>query len=377
MVDKFRSILSKFLKNKVPAHGLPAASYTSKELWEIECRTILADGWIFAGFAHELSNSGDVTPISIAGKPVILVKNLKNEIVAFHNVCRHRCLKLVNQKKNVGKLIRCPYHAWAYDLKGDLRASPHFGGTNQNKPKGFDPTNYGLKQIRVAVWHDWIFVNLNGKALPFKKYAKALINQLSDINFNKIRPVATLEFGKIYTNWKFLMENFIEPYHVQFVHKKTTNQPLRDHYVIVDGICLGSAVDLNEKDRVKDNLSVSSRYLTLFPNFIIGRYFPNQLGVYLNVPFGPGLTTQKRIIYTTDGKKMKKNEIENQKKLWWNVHKEDHEICERLQLGRASPVSKEGGILSPHWEKSVLEFQKLVVKGIMKFKKNNKGNPHD
>ena len=161
------------------------------------------------------------------------------------------------------------------------------------------------------------------------------------------------------------------------MHKKTTNQPLRDHYVIVDGICLGSAVDLNEKDRVKDNLSVSSRYLTLFPNFIIGRYFPNQLGVYLNVPFGPGLTTQKRIIYTTDGKKMKKNEIENQKKLWWNVHKEDHEICERLQLGRASPVSKEGGILSPHWEKSVLEFQKLVVKGIMKFKKNNKGNPHD
>ncbi|MCP5082486.1 MAG: AsnC family transcriptional regulator [Alphaproteobacteria bacterium] len=44
---------------------------------------------------------------------------------AFHNVCRHRCLQLVDQPKNAGKLIRCPYHAWAYDLSGKLRASPY------------------------------------------------------------------------------------------------------------------------------------------------------------------------------------------------------------------------------------------------------------
>ena len=43
-------------------------------------------------------------------------------------------------------------------------------------------------------------------------------------------------------------------------------------------------------------LSVTSRYLSLFPNFIIGTYFPNQVGVYLNVPISPGVTSQKRII---------------------------------------------------------------------------------
>ena len=68
----------------------------------------------------------------------------------------------------------------------------------------------------------------------------------------------------------------------------------------------------------------------------------------------------------------KKIEIENQKKLWWNVHKEDHEICERLQLGRASPVSIKGGVLSPHWEKSVRAFQKHVIKSVMKSSKINK-----
>jgi len=120
-------------------------------------------------------------------------------------------------------------------------------------------------------------------------------------------------------------------------------------------------------------LSVSSRYLSLFPNFIIATYFPNQIGVYLNVPISPGLTTQKRIIYTAEGQNMSEQEIELQKKIWWSVHKEDHEICERLQEGRSSPASKQGGLLSPHWEKSVQAFQKLVINATMKSSKIMKG----
>ena len=51
--------------------------------------------------------------------------NDNNEITAFHNVCSHRCLKLIDEKKNIGKIIRCPYHAWSYDLEGKLKAAPH------------------------------------------------------------------------------------------------------------------------------------------------------------------------------------------------------------------------------------------------------------
>ena len=127
---------------------------------------------------------------------------------------------------------------------------------------------------------------------------------------------------------------------------------------------------MEKEDKDSDTLSVSSRYLSLFPNFIIGTYFPNQIGVYLNVPISPGLTTQKRIIYTTEGKKMSEQEVDLQKKIWWSVHKEDHEICERLQEGRYSPASKEGGLLSPHWETSVRAFQKLIINATMKGKKN-------
>ena len=128
--------------------------------------------------------------------------------------------------------------------------------------------------------------------------------------------------------------------------------------------CYGSGVDLNEEDSSSNSLSVSSKYLSLFPNFIIGTYYPGQLGVYLNIPIEPGITSQKRIIYTTEGHSLDKVEVNNQKNLWWKVHKEDHHICERLQLGRSSSVSNNGGLLSPHWENSVRAFHQTMIKSM-------------
>ncbi|MCP5072726.1 MAG: aromatic ring-hydroxylating dioxygenase subunit alpha [Rhodobacteraceae bacterium] len=364
MANSFDATLSAFHAAGSPAHGLPAAAYTDKAFWKIECETVFSKTWVCAGFAHELEKPGDVSPVTIAGKPVLLVKNGAGEICAFHNVCRHRCLKLVDESKNTGKLIRCPYHAWAYGLDGSLRASPHFGGKDDHRPEGFDPAEHGLKPVRVHVWHDWIFVNLDGHAPEFEEYAAPLIARLEGIDFTKVQAIGVLDFGEVETNWKFIMENFIEPYHVQFVHPTTTSQPLTDHYTIVDGVCVGSAVDLKEELGTSGSLGVSSRYLTLFPNFIVGRYFPDQLGAYLNVPVGPGRMVQKRALYTTEGQSLSSNEVDGLKSLWWDVHKEDHEICERMQAGRASPLADDGGILSPHWEDSVRAFQELVVDAV-------------
>jgi len=90
------------------------------------------------------------------------------------------------------------------------------------------------------------------------------------------------------------------------------------------------------------------------------------------VPISPGETIQKRIIYTSDGKNMTEEECNTAKKIWWSVHKEDHEICERLQEGRSSPVSDHGGLLSPHWEKGVQAFQKLIIDATIKYSKTTK-----
>jgi len=73
----------KMTKNSKSIHGLPAKSYTDQQFWEIECNTVLADGWLFVGFVHEFLKPGDVIPISIAGKPILLIKIIRMKLPHF------------------------------------------------------------------------------------------------------------------------------------------------------------------------------------------------------------------------------------------------------------------------------------------------------
>lgn len=362
------SLFQKFDQDDGIKHGLPGAAYTSAEFKRLENSHLFSKSWVFVAFAHKLPNAGDVFPIDVGGQPLFILRNEAQEIIAFHNVCRHRNLKLIDQPDNCGRLIRCPYHSWSYDLRGRLKNAPYFGGEAKQLPADFDPAENGLMPVRCEVWHDWVFVNLDEDAMPFDEFLRPILKQLGDNDITQYRPVTTVEFGAVKTNWKLLMENFIEPYHVQFVHKTTTSQPLVNHYPVIEDHCLGSAVDLSEEQQAaaagKGTLGVTSRYLTLFPNFVMGTYQPDQLGVHLNTPLDAEITLQCRVIYVHKDSDYSDEQIQQLHDLWHSVHLEDHEMCERLQQGRHSALATAGGILSPHWETSVRKFQELVANAI-------------
>lgn len=345
--------------------GLPAAAYASEEFFKAEQELLFAKNWVLAGFVHELQSPGTAIPVKIAGQPLLLLSNEKAQIGVYHNVCRHRGVKLVIEPRTIEHSIVCPYHAWSYDLDGNLEASPHFGGFRIQEPPGFKRCDFGLKTVRFAIWHDWIFVNLDGKAPDFEDYSASFAGVLGGVRYDQVQPIGKIDLGEVQANWKFLMQNFIEPYHVPIVHDKTAEgQPLKDHYTISEGRCLGSAVDLTSAktdEKVADYLDMSARYLTLFPNFVLGVYLPDQSGVHMNIPVSAGVTRQFRVLYGINGREYSAEEAEKLCALWYSVHKEDHAICERLQLGRASSVMKaDGGVLSPHWEDSVHAFDSLV-----------------
>ena len=345
--------------------GLPGAAYTSEAFLALENERIFTDSWVFAGFAHELPRAGDVAPVTVAGRPLLLVRDAELRVRAFHNVCRHRNLKLVDAPGNAGRAIRCPYHSWTYGLDGTLHVTPYFGGREPRAvPPGFDRGRHGLVPVRSATWYDWIFVNLNGAAPPLEEVLAPLRNRLEGVDLTRIHHIATIDFGEVAANWKLLLENFIEPYHVQFVHATTTEQPLTDHYTVNDSGCLGCAVDVSGEATRGDTLSADSRYLTLFPNFVFGLYFPDQLGVQLNVPRAPDRTLQRRAIYSLGPESRLNACAEQLVKLWSGVHAEDHAMLERLQQGRASELAAGGGVLSPVWEDAVRSFQERVVSGL-------------
>jgi len=349
------------------ARGLPREAYTSEAFFAAENERLFAKAWVFAGFAHELEKPGDAVPVTVAGQPMMLLRDRGGEVRAFHNVCRHRGALLVDAPGNVGRVITCPYHAWAYGLDGALRTTPHFAGPDRHDHPGLDRACTGLVPVRVALWQDWIFVNPSGTACEFADFIAPLARRLESVDLAHMTAVATVDMGEVRTNWKFLMENFIEPYHVQYVHKTTTEQPLADHATLIDGHCLGSVVEISNKDARKgggkgggETLAVDSWYLTLFPNFVLGRYHPDQIGVHLNEPIAPDRTRQRRVIYHTGAGALSPEAVDGLARLWRKVHEEDHAICERLQRGRASSATADGGVLSPHWEDSLARFQDLV-----------------
>lgn len=352
------------------SHGLPGTAYTSETFRQLENTHLFPGTWTFIGFVHELANIGDVIPVQIADQPLLMVKNDSNEINVFHNICRHRNLQLIDEPTNCGKLIRCAYHCWSYDLNGRLKSAPYFTGQSARNQENdsFKLEDNGLTPVRCRIWNDWIFVNLNGNAEPFEEFIKPLEKMVEDIDFSRYTPVSMLDLGIVSCNWKLLMENFIEPYHVPFVHKTTTRQPLEDHYPVFEGNCLGSAVDLTEEQVAKaegsGTLAVSSRYLTLFPNFVFGTYQPDQIGVHLNIPIDSGNTSQRRAIYVHENSSYSDERVRQTHDLWHSVHLEDHAICKRLQKGRSSQLSNSGGLLSPHWETSVRKFQELVADAV-------------
>jgi len=329
-------------------HGLPGAAYTSDAFMQLEREQLFRNNWVFVGFAHRLARRGDVQPVEVGGLPIFLLRDESDQVVAFHNVCRHRNLQLIDNPGNCGKLIRCPYHSWSYDLCGALKNAPYFGGARTSLPADFKYQDNGLAKLNCEVWYDWIFVNLASQPSNFDDFIAPIKRQLEGDEVTDYIPVTSIDLGEVACNWKLLMENFIEPYHVQFVQH-----------------CFGCVVDLPDNQVASfDKLSVSSHFLTLFPNFVLGSYHPDQLGVHLNRPIAAGLTRQERVIYLHRDAHYSDAQIRQLEKLWRRVHLEDHEMCERLQKGRYSPLAEQGGLLSPNWENSVRKFQEHVADAI-------------
>ena len=349
------------------AHGLPGDAYTSEGQLALEYRRVFARHWTFVGFAHDAPQPGDAYPAQVAGQPILVARGEDRRLRAFHNVCRHRGHVLLRGACRGAKSLVCPYHGWTYAMDGTLRRAPHFGGYAR-LPEGFEPGHFGLKALRCRTWHDWVFVNPDANAPDLEACVGAMLPYLEGVDLSRAKVVSKLDLGVVRANWKLLIENFAEPYHVPVVHRESAGgQPLRDHYMIVDGSCFGCGIDVSgsPSGAPGERLDMSTRYLTLFPNFVFAWYQPDQLGVHLNVPLAPDRTQQWRVIYHLGDGALDPAYAERLCALWRQVHHEDHAIVEELQAGRASSVMDDGGLLSPYWETSVRRFHELLIAALV------------
>jgi phenylpropionate dioxygenase-like ring-hydroxylating dioxygenase large terminal subunit len=221
MQDKPRDLVNfdkPLVEDPQASYTLPSYLYTDEKVYEIEKEKIFYQSWQYIAHKSSFENPGDYVAVKICDQNVFVMQGGDGELRAFYNVCQHRAHELLPLGTgNVEKLIVCPYHAWAFSKEGALRGAPRAF----NRP-GFDKAEFSLKQIKLELFLDCAFINLNPNAVPLAEQAgdlEADVRSKAPFYNNLHSPVEDV-LGESYikAGWKVVVDNYVECYHCDHAH---------------------------------------------------------------------------------------------------------------------------------------------------------------
>lgn len=197
---------------------LPAEAYTSADWLAREQRDLFSRTWVHVASVDQLARPGDFVSTTAAGEPLVVLRDQHGEIRAFYNACPHRQITLVEGCGNAGRALLCPYHHWNFSLDGTLRSVPQ-----AEQFPGLDKSALGLEPVAVAQWGGMVFVNLAAQPEPFEQWLGAFPATLGLHDPGRLEEV-NVRVRTVRSNWKFLVENTIEVYHLWYLHRTTQDQ---------------------------------------------------------------------------------------------------------------------------------------------------------
>jgi choline monooxygenase len=191
---------------------LPSGAYTDPAFTALEIEKLFGAEWICVGRADEIPSPGDYVTHRLADTPVIVMRQGDGSIKALVNICRHRSAQLLSGSGHVAKIV-CPYHAWSFELSGELAMAPFMG-------KQFDKAGTCLPELRTDQWEGWLYVTLNADAAPVSGRLQGLSRRVAA--YRMADQVNLYRYSEVWAcNWKSLAENFTESYHLFSSHKET------------------------------------------------------------------------------------------------------------------------------------------------------------
>lgn len=196
----------------------PVTRYACPDRFVAERERIFRALPVVAAHASELGGPNAFLTREIAGLPVLLVRDGDGASRAFLNVCRHRGARLEREASGCKRVFTCPYHAWSWSNRGDLRAIPH-------RDQGFPDVDRADRPLRALPAHEahgfvWIVADPDAEAPNFSAWFDALGPDLDWIGLRDAR-IAAEETLEIAANWKVLVEGGVEAYHFRVAHKDT------------------------------------------------------------------------------------------------------------------------------------------------------------
>ncbi len=360
---------------------LPSSWYQDEHIFALEREHIFFQEWLCVGREEDLATAGDHRVLDIQGESILLLRNTEGALRAFYNVCRHRGARLCaapGADKSVlkggisSKFIVCPYHAWSYDLDGQLIRAPHLPDDGE-----FKADEIQLYPVAVDSWEGFIFIHLTpDKARPFSEHVAHVSNRFKRYGLKDLRVAKTIHY-QVNANWKVICENYNECYHCGPVHPELCR--------IVPDFRKNGSAGLNWDEGIAHregtntftasgttsrrtfpglNEAEQNRHFgeLIYPNMFIS-LSSDHVAVFVLQPNGPLQTSVEcHFLFETYEIEQESFDPADAIDFWDMVNHQDWQICERVQQGMSSRMHQHG-YCSP-MEDLTLDIRKYVSERI-------------
>ena len=330
---------------KAGSKTLPRNYYTQPDILRQEFINIFQNNWICIGRNSDLTDKGQYITVQLGDESAIVLKDKKDEIKAFFNVCRHRGTRICNnQEGKFSNTIQCPYHGWTYDLNGKLVGSPHMEKIND-----FKKIDYPLFPIQIKEWEGFIFLNLSDNPISFNQTFKPIERRFQSWDLQNLSVIDKKTY-QVNCNWKLIIQNYCECYHCPMIHPQLAeiHNYLGGRNDFFKGPFLGGYMDFNSD---KESITSSGKYCcpplknikgndlrrvyyySLFPNMLLSLH-PEYVMYHTVWPNGPD-----KCIVNCSWLFLKESAISNKDSIyeaidfWDKTNQQDWQICEYSQLG--------------------------------------------
>lgn len=344
---------------------LHANCYTDEKYLEVERHAIFQKTWQWACHEEKLREAGDYYVTDIAGQSILLLRNTTGKLRAFYNVCQHRAHELL-QGEGKTKMIVCPYHSWSYDLDGELRAARHTEHIEE-----FNQGEICLNQVQVEEFCGFIYVNLDPYADPLADQSGDLSKEISEFapDVNDLTFAHRLTFD-IKSNWKNIVDNFLECYHCPIAHRDFCSLLQFETYkVTTHGIYSSHMAKGGNADNTAYNVEGATvddhAVWWLWPNTCLMRYPGRGNFLVLNIiPVGPNHTIETYDFFFETAEPSPQ-EIEAINYINDVLQQEDIDLVESVQRGMETPAFEFGRVVYDPSESGLSEHAVHHFHGLM------------
>ena len=337
------------------ASTLPSKYYTDPAIFESLLKQFKTT-WNYVGHTSQYEEN-TILPININREPMMMTKS-GGKFSCLSNVCTHRGM-ILQSEKQCKKTLTCPYHGRTFSLDGTLKQMPEFESTED-----FPSEKDNLEHFNIEFWNQLIFASQDPDT-PLSDCMKEVTERMNFLGLHELRYDSSRERNyTIDANWALYVDNYLEGFHIPFVHKDLNNALEYSQYetevfdggVLQIGIAQEGVPFFEIPDGHKDSgKAIAAYYWWIYPNIMLN-FYPWGLSLNIVKPLSVdkteicyfGFILDEQLLGQGAGGDLDKVELE------------DQFIVESCQLGMKSS-SYQRGRYSPTMERGVHHFHRILT----------------